>query len=170
MRRTDLLVLGLAVANAALGGLSLRAALSGHTTYVFTPLVDVIPGSSVLSEEEALKIRQDLRHQIDARDMQTAYATLGSTLSLDDLLEGVASLDAAGLPLQGSQRAAIQGILADAQADHRALWAVQDEILQLEDQLTRDVAAVLEVLPSQTRAAARQQLEAPPGPPPGGPR
>ncbi|MCB9742388.1 MAG: hypothetical protein H6741_06245 [Alphaproteobacteria bacterium] len=177
-----LALLGLALLNLGLGAWSLSRARAQHTTYVFTPLVDVIPGSSALSEDEALRVREDLRTQVDARDMQKAYAFLGSTLSLDDLAEGVSSLERSEHPLDAGQRARITEVLQAGRQRHEALWRTQDEILQLESQLAQEVSAVIEALPPEARAeaeAATQQLpgaEAPPrpggAPPPrpGGPR
>lgn len=149
------------VANLAVGW---TAALADRgLTYVFTPLVDVQPESALLTEDDALRIREDLRHQIDARDMQQAYARLGSTLSLDDLAEGVAALDEAGQPLDARQRHRITKILEEARAGHHDLFAVQVEILDLEAQLAAELAATLAALPPETQAALESRR-------PGGPR
>ena len=40
-----------------------------------------------------INLAADARSQVDARDIQQAYARMGSTISLDDLLRGVESLD-----------------------------------------------------------------------------
>ncbi|MCB9745161.1 MAG: hypothetical protein H6740_21410 [Alphaproteobacteria bacterium] len=150
----SLAILALALLNLPLSVYALQQSRAQHTTYVFTPLVDVVPGTTVLTEEEALRIREDLRTQVDARDMQQAYAALGSTMSLDDLVEGVAALEGSGHPLDAGQQAELREILQAGQASHQALWQVQDEILRLEAQLAQEVSAVIEALPEAERAAA----------------
>lgn len=120
----------------------LRTATPAGVTYVFTPLVDVVPSGPPLSATEAAALQQDLRTQIDARDIQQAYARLGSTMRLDDLVVGIDGLAAAGAPLDAAQHARVADILARARDDHAALRAVQSEILTLEARIAGNVAAL----------------------------
>ncbi len=122
------------------------------TTYVFTPLVDVWPEGPSLSAAEGQKLGVELRHGIDAREISQAYARMGSTLSLAELLEGVRALEAEGR-LEAEQRAELSEVLLRAQADHAALVELQGRILDGE----RAIAARV----SRLRGA---------GPTPAGPR
>lgn len=125
----------LALANLGAGLAAWRASTEVHTVYVLTPMVDVVPGGAPLGAVEAEALQKGLRNQVDARDMQTAYARLGSTLSLDDLLRGVEALDAAGVPLDAAQEAALRPVLEGARADHGRIQQVQREILDEEARL-----------------------------------
>lgn len=141
----------LAVAQAGLAHLATTRAAERSVTYVFTPLVDVVSGGVPLSAGEAADLAADTRNQVDARDIQQAYARLGSTISLDDLLRGVEGLEASG-SLTGPQRERVRAVLAQAQADHAAVYAVQEEILALEADLGRQAEALLAALSEETRA------------------
>ncbi len=132
----------LAVVQLVLSAAVLRAGVPAGVTYVFTPMVDVVPGGTPLSAGEAAAVANDLRTQVDARDIQQAYARMGSTMSLDDLLRGVESLPAAGVPLDAGQAQAVGDILRQARADHDAMRAVQAEILDLERDLDARVARI----------------------------
>jgi hypothetical protein len=158
-------------------GVAARAG-GAPVTYVFTPLVDVVPGGVPVSAGEAAALAAEAKNRVDARDIQQAYARLGSTISLDDLLRGVEEIEAGAAPLDAAQRATVQEVLRRAQADHAAVSAVQAEILDLEADLAAQVEAILVALPPETRARveARAQADAPskgagPRPPgaPGGP-
>lgn len=125
----------LALAQAVLGTIGWSHA-HAPVTYVFTPLVNVAPGT--LSGEEAEALDIDLKNQIDARDVQQAYARMGSTMSLLDFLGGVESLQ----DLTPAQRTRLAKVLEDAKADHTAVIAVQREILDLEADIGRQVEAL----------------------------
>jgi hypothetical protein len=103
-------------------------------------MVDVVPRGPPLSPAEASTLQQDLRTQIDARDIQQAYARLGSTMRLDDLVVGIDGLAAAGVPLDEGQHARVASILARAREDHTVMRAVQAEILTLEARIAGSVA------------------------------
>jgi len=158
----------------ALAHLGLSAWEVGHprrppVTYVFTPLVDVWPGGPALSADEGRDLGESLRHGIDAREISQAYASLGSTLSLADLLAGIEGLQGQLAP-SPAQRQALVGIMEDAKADHASLVQVQDQILDLELRINRRVAKLRSGLPASIAPAP--QGPPPPGPPgpPGPPR
>lgn len=123
-----------------------------EVTYVFTPLVDVVPGGVPLTAGEAASLSAEAKNRVDARDIQEAYARMGSTISLDDLLRGVEGLEGGAHALSSGQRERIGAVLEAAKADHAAVLAVQEEILELEGALGRDVEAVLAALPEADRA------------------
>lgn len=100
--------------------------------------------------------------------MQSAYARLGSTMALDDLLRGVEGLEAAGVPLQGAALERVQEVLTRAQADHAEILKVQSGILDEEAEIGRGVAAVLASLPEETRARLAGAPLAPAGRAPAG--
>ncbi|MES2639089.1 MAG: hypothetical protein V4850_06385 [Myxococcota bacterium] len=141
----------LALAQVASAQVATSRVAARSVTYVFTPLVDVVPGGVPLSGGEAADLAAGARNQVDARDMQQAYARLGSTISLDDLLRGVEGLEASGA-LTGPQRDRVRRVLTQASADHAAVYAVQAEILTLEADLARQSEALLAALPAETRA------------------
>lgn len=118
-------------------------------TYVFTPLVDVVPGGVPLTGEEASQLTADAKNKVDARDIQKAYARMGSNVSLNDLLDGFTYIEPT---LSEAQRTAIAGVLTRAQEQHRAVYAVQGEILTLEADIDRQVTSILATLPADTRA------------------
>lgn len=145
-----------------------RSASQEHTIYVMTPMVDVVPGGNPLDREEAQALVADVRHQADARDMQSAYAWLGSTLSLDDLLRGVESLDAAGAPLTAAQAVEVKAILDRAAQDHARIRQVQVEALDAELQIQTEIAAIADLLPEEQAQRVRGVAGArPKGEPPG---
>lgn len=150
----------LALVQVVLSALVLRAGVPAGATYVFTPMVDVVPGGAPLSAGEAARVAEDLRTQVDARDIQQAYARMGSTMSLDDLLRGVEGLPDAGVPLEEAQARAVGDLLRQARADHDAMRSVQVEILDLERDLETRVA----------RIRARRGGAGAAGNAPGGPR
>jgi hypothetical protein len=170
-----LVVTILALVHVALArGVAARAG-GAPVTYVFTPLVDVVPGGVPVSAGEAAALAAEAKNRVDARDIQQAYARLGSTISLDDLLRGVEEIEAGATPLDAAQRAKVHEVLRRAQADHAAVSAVQAEILDLEADLAVQVEGILAALPPETRARveARARADAPAkgaGPrPPGAP-
>jgi hypothetical protein len=156
------LALGLALAAAHLG---LAAWDLAHpprpaTTYVFTPLVDVWPEGPALTAEEGRALGPALRGGIDAREISQAYARMGSTLSLAELLVGVEALQREGA-LGAAQQAELARVLDAARADHEALVETQAEILELERRIGARV--------SELQAQAGVELPARPGPPSGPP-
>jgi hypothetical protein len=122
---------------------------SAGTTYVLTPVVDIVPGGSPLEASEAQAIVDQLSAPQDARDMQKAYAQLGSTLSLHDLLRGVESLTGSDVPLSSQQKQGLDRVLKEATANHQELAGVQAQILDLERKLSEQVAH-LERTPPQS--------------------
>ena len=121
------------------------------TTYVLTPVVDVVPQGSPLSVEETGALLAGLRTPEDASEVQAAFATLGSTLTLHDLLRGVEALEGTDAALSGAQSSAIDTVLEDAASQHEALVKVQEEILVLEAKLGRDVNRMMMRLPAEDR-------------------
>jgi hypothetical protein len=163
----------LALVQLVLSAMVLRAGVPAGITYVFTPMVDVVPGGAPLSAGEAAAVANDLRTQVDARDIQQAYARMGSTMSLDDLLRGVESLPDAGVPLDAGHAQAVGDLLRQARADHDAMRAVQAEILDLERDLDARVARIrtLRGGPGAVGGVPQPGAEGTPPPlAPGGPR
>ncbi|MBN1337197.1 MAG: hypothetical protein JXB39_14655 [Deltaproteobacteria bacterium] len=146
-----ILVAGLALVQAGLSWAAWSRARGSGITYVFTPLLEVVPGGTPLGAIEAEALMTDARHQVDARDVQRAYGRLGSTLSLDELLRGVETLDAQGR-LSGAQRERIRAVLDGAAADHARMIEVQERILDLEARIGTGVASVHALLPDEIRA------------------
>ena len=110
------------------------------TTYVLTPMVDILPEGAPLDSDEQKNLLSELRHQADARDMQEAYSRLGATLSLYDILRGIGNLDKSDYPLSRSQKQRIEKLLTHAQDTHTALRVVQKNILDIERTLATQLS------------------------------
>ena len=103
--------------------------------FVFTPFYQVVPRGSVWTAEELAKIQAEMPSELEARDMHKAYARLGSTLSIDDVLKGIDGLEDSPVPLTEVQHAQIQETIANLQADHQKIRQVQRQLIQLENRL-----------------------------------
>jgi len=146
----------LAVSQVGLAFAVWKQASQNHTIYVMNPMVDVVPGGNPLDRSEAEALVADVRHQADARDMQSAYAWLGSTLSLDGLLRGVEALDAAGAPLDPAQALKVRAILDGAASEHARIRDVQAEALDAEAQIQTEIEAIAVLLPPDQADRVRQ--------------
>lgn len=126
-----------------------------RTVYVLMPMVDVVPGGNPLDRSEAEALVVDVRRQADARDMQTAFAWLGSTLSLDDLLRGIEALEGLGQPLTGDQKRELARELDAAKANHARIREVQAEALKLEAEIDAEISTMAAVVPGEAGAQLR---------------
>lgn len=131
-------------------------------TYVFTPLVDVVPSALPLDAEESNQLTAETKNKAEARDIQQAYARLGSTFSLDDLLRGVEGLK----DLSPTQQQHITTILENARAQRQEVLQVQQELLTVESQLATQVSQIQAQLPAGMQTLPPPGIR-PPGPPPG---
>ncbi len=118
------LALLLSVAHLALAVVQRPAA----QTVVLTPFI--YAEGPPLSAEEGVALAAR-RGAADARDIADGYSTLGSTLSLAELLAGVEGLSGPQA-LDAGQQAAVGEILAAARAQHAELVDVQTQTLDLE--------------------------------------
>ncbi|MEC8382395.1 MAG: hypothetical protein VXZ96_18840, partial [Myxococcota bacterium] len=84
------------------------------TTYVLTPMVDILPEGAPLDSDEQKNLLSELRHQADARDMQQAYSRLGATLSWYDILRGIGNVDKSDYPLSRSPKQRIEKLVTPA--------------------------------------------------------
>ena len=105
--------------------------------FVLTPFYQVVPKGSVWTSEELAKIQAEMPSALEARDMHKAYARLGSTLSIDDVLKGIDGLEDSAVPLTETQHAKIQEAISNLQADHQKMRQVQRELIQLENRLVQ---------------------------------
>ncbi len=105
--------------------------------FVLTPFYQVVPRGSVWTAEELAKIQAEMPSALEARDMHKAYARLGSTLSIDDVLKGIDGLEDSAVPLTETQHAKIQEAISNLQADHQKMRQVQRELIQLENRLVQ---------------------------------
>ena len=109
--------------------------------FVLTPFYQVVPKGSVWTIDELAKVQAEMPSALEARDMHKAYARLGSTLSIDDVLKGVDGLEDSTVRLTEVQHAQIQEAISNLQTDHQKMRQVQRELIQLESRLvqqTRD--------------------------------
>ena len=113
--------------------------LSGVPTkqFVLTPFYQVVPKGSVWTTEELTEIQSEMPNALEARDMHKAYARLGSTLSIDDVLRGIDALEQSKFPLTQPQRTQIQTAIAELTSDHQEMQKIQRELIRLENQLVQ---------------------------------
>ncbi len=149
-------------------------------TYVLTPYIEVVPGAAPLEAESAARLQAELKGPVDARNIKHGYAWIGSTLSLQDLVSGIADLDRAGLPLDADQQAELKPLVQDTRARFGEMMAVQREILDGEAELDAALAGVIAALPPERQAEVqarwkqhsgsevRRHPGGPGGPPPTG--
>ena len=137
--KLDWTILGMVLLNLGVAGYNFLSPVHQGTIFVLTPLVDIIPKDMVITEGEKKEMLSDLRYQPEARDIQSVYARLGSTLSLHDLLRGIEFLEQSSVPLSSSQKEELQNKLQLIQSDHRRLQEVQRELIGLEKDLQKDV-------------------------------
>ena len=103
--------------------------------FVLTPFYQVVPKGSVWTAEELADIQAQMPNALEARDMHKAYARLGSTLSVDDVLKGIDALESSTVPLTQKQRMQIQVTVEGLKADHQEMLKVQRELIRLENTL-----------------------------------
>lgn len=126
------------------------------TVYVLTPFVDVIPESVQLSTEES-NLLQQLPTQAEARSMQQAYARLGSTLSVHDILRGIDALEHSSYPLRAGQKNILLPKLLEFQEKHRRIQEVQRELIQLEYSLRTDTENIRkDIQPNSTKGGEHE--------------
>ena len=113
--------------------------LSGAPTkqFVLTPFYQVVPKGSVWTTEELAEIQSEMPNALEARDMHKAYARLGSTLSIDDVLRGIDALEQSQFPLTETQHRSLQTAIAELTSDHQEMQKIQRELIRLENQLVQ---------------------------------
>ena len=109
--------------------------------FVLTPIYQVVPKGSVWTAEELAEINAEMPNALEARDMQKAYASLGSTLTVDDVIKGVDALSRSNHPLSQEQKQDIQRQISDLRGRHQEMVQVQRELIRLESQLVTKTKA-----------------------------
>ena len=69
--------------------------------------------------------------------MHKAYARLGSTLSIDDVLRGIDALEQSQSPLTQAQQRSLQTAISELTSDHQEMQKIQRELIRLENQLVQ---------------------------------
>jgi hypothetical protein len=134
--RFVLIVIALTLGNLFLAVYNIVDPVNKGTVYVMTPMIDILPEGNPINESEKQRLLSELRYQSEARDMQKAYAYLGSTLSLHDLLRGIEAIDDSQFPLSNSQRNQVVVKLDSVQEKHRELLHIQQELIELEGEIS----------------------------------
>lgn len=115
-----------------------RSAQSSQSVeYVLTPFYQVVPKGSVWSVEEVSALGGELPNALEARDMANGFARLGSTLSVDDVVQGIEGLGESDHPLTPDQQQQIKEKVRSLMSDHKRMIEVQRELLRLEAQLVK---------------------------------
>ena len=139
MDRFVLIIVALTLGNLLLAIYNVLDPVNKGTVYVMTPMIDILPEGNPIDESEQKRLLSELRYQSEARDMQKAYAYLGSTLSLHDLLRGMEAIDESSFPLSDSQRKQLAGKLDSVQEKHQELLHIQRDLIELEGEITDQV-------------------------------
>ena len=105
--------------------------------FVLTPFYQVVPKGSVWTVEELSEIQAEMPSALEARDMHKAYARLGSTLSIDDVLRGIDALEHSQFPLTQAQHHSLQTAISELTSDHQEMQKTQRELIRLENQLVQ---------------------------------
>jgi len=109
--------------------------------FVLTPIYQVVPKGSVWTPEELAKINAEMPNALEARDMQNAYASLGSTLTVDDVIKGIDSLSSSSYPLTKRQEQDVRTQIAGLRGSHQEMVQIQRELIRLENQLVEKTKA-----------------------------
>jgi hypothetical protein len=134
MKRMESVLLGFNVLLACI--LCWRTVGPSHSIqYVLTPFYQVVPKDGVWSVEEVQALGGELPNALEARDMANGFARLGSTLSIDDVLQGIDGLEHSDHPLTVDQQLRIRKKVRDLMDDHKRMLEVQRELLRLEHRL-----------------------------------
>lgn len=136
----DYVTFGLVLVNILVAGMiALRETPAQQ--FVLTPFYQVVPKGSVWTAEELAELKADMPTALEARDMGNAYARLGSTLSVDDVLKGIDALEKSDVPLDSAQLEMVQSKVQQLKTDHREMIQVQQELVRLENRLVGQTKA-----------------------------
>jgi len=130
-------VIALAVINSVLAVWIATVSKPSNTQFVLTPLYQVVPKGSVWTTEELAEIKAEMPNALEARDMQKAYARLGSTLTVDDVIKGIDALSDTPISLSSDQQAHIKTQIEELKDDHKNMIEVQRELIRLEHRLVQ---------------------------------
>ena len=134
-------IIALAVFNFVLAVSIATLSKPSTTQFVLTPLYQVVPKGSVWTTEELAEIKAEMPNALEARDMQKAYARLGSTLTVDDVIKGIDALSDTPIYLSPDQQAHIKTQIAELKDDHKTMIEVQRELIRLEHRLVQQSAS-----------------------------
>ena len=108
---------------------------SKSTRFVLTPIYQVVPKGSVWTADELADINAEMPNALEARDMQKAYASLGSTLTVDDVIKGIDALSTSDYPLSPKQEETVRTQIRALKESHKEIVRVQRELIRLENRL-----------------------------------
>lgn len=109
--------------------------------FVLTPIYQVVPKGSVWTAEELSAMNAEMPNALEARDMHKAYASLGSTLTVDDVIKGVDALSTSSYPLTTAQQQVIKTQIGLLRNDHKEMVQAQEELIRLENRLVKQTKA-----------------------------
>ena len=72
------------------------------------------------------EIQAEMPNALEARDMHKAYARLGSTLSIDDVLRGIDALEQSQSPLTQAQERSLKTAISELTSDHQEMQKIQN--------------------------------------------
>ena len=119
--------------------LSVHTRMHADKTYVLTPFLDVVPEGAEWTPAELEQLQQHLPNMLEARDMARGYAHLGSTLNIDDVMQGIEGLEISDHSLSDSQRLEIHTIVNQFFGEHQQMRTVQHELLEIEQRVQQNL-------------------------------
>lgn len=108
-------------------------------TYVLTPFLDVVPEGTEWTPAELEELQQHLPNMLEARDMARGYAHLGSTLNIDDVIQGIDGLEMSDVPLSEAQQADVRSIVGQFHEEHLQMRTVQHDLLEVESRMRQNL-------------------------------
>ena len=123
---------------------SVQSILKTEKTYVLTPFLKVVPENTEWTVQEIDQLKAQIPTALEARDMAGSYSHLGSTLSIDDVLRGIDSLEKSQSPLTEVQRLQIGQEVASFTNAHREIRAVQMQLVEIEQRMFKTLQQLKE--------------------------
>ena len=108
-------------------------------TYVLTPFLEVVPEGTEWTPAELEQLQQHLPNMLEARDMARGYAHLGSTLNIDDVIQGIDGLGLSEVPLSDAQEKEVRSIVRQFLEEHQQMRTVQHDLLDIEGRIRHNL-------------------------------
>lgn len=111
-------------------------------TYVLTPFLEVVPEGTEWTPAEMEQLQQHLPNMLEARDMDRGYAHLGSTLNIDDVIQGIDGLEMSDVPLSDAQQAQVHSTVRQFLEEHQQIRTVQHDLLEIEGRIRQNLESL----------------------------
>ena len=112
------------------------------TMLVLTPMVDVVPNALALTPAERRRLDASFAEYdraLQSQDVAQAFAILGASLTIHDLVRGIALIEDSPLPLSTEQRSRVKTKLEDIGPANQTLLDVQKRLILLEEEIASEL-------------------------------